>query len=342
MAPRPTSSAAAELGILKTSNPQSRQCIGNTVATIPRTKSAIVSLGALLLALAVVIALHRFEPVGFSTLAGRALLGLHGPGFAAITIAVGWVLRGWAAGWWRIVLAFAVCVSMSLLAELSQVPGPRNAEVADLVADGTGIVAGLGLIAALDSSLDFGTSPWTRRAVALASFLALVVIVLPTLWLAAALGVRNANFPVLLSFESNLERELYAGMQTPPPVRVPKPAGWTTKGTTIGHATASGRWGTMLAMAPKHDWQDYDAVSFVIASADEAPVDVGVMLRSNKKNYYRRFTAGPDPQRMRIEFADIIARRPDFDLSDVRTLVVSAAEPGQPYEVLLDDIRLEE
>jgi hypothetical protein len=164
---------------------------------------------------------------------------------------------------------------------------------------------------------------------------------MPTLRLTAAISVRNANFPVLLSFESTLESELYAGMQTPPPVRVPKPEGWPTDGAIVGSATASGRWGTMLAMAPYHVWKDYEAVSFVIASADDEPVDVGVMLRSKKNNYYRQFTAGPDPQRMRIDFADIIAKRPDFDLSDVRTLVVSAAEPGQPYEVLLDDIRLE-
>ena len=311
------------------------------MTTIPRTRSATFSLGALLLVLAIVITLHRFEPVGLSTLAGKILRSLHGPGFAALAIAVGWGVREWAEGWWRVVLAFAVCVCISLVAELSQVPGPRNAEVADLVIDGAGILAGLGLVAALDSSLAFGTSPWTRRAVGLASVLALVAIVMPTLRLTAAISVRNANFPVLLSFESNLERELYAGMATPPPVRIPKPAGWSTDGTTVGHTTAGGRWGTMLAMAPYHDWQGYEAVSLVIASAGDDPVDVGVMLRSNKKNYYRRFTAGPDPQRKRIEFADIIARRPDFDLSDVRTLVVSAAEPGQPYEVLIDDIRLE-
>ena len=224
---------------------------------------------------------------------------------------------------------------------MSQVPGPRNAEVADLVVDGAGILAGLALVAALDSSLNFGASPWTRRAVGLAAALALIAIVMPTLRLTAAISVRNANFPVLLSFESALERELYAGMQTPEPVRVPKPRDWPTDGTVIGNATASGRWGTMLAMAPYQDWQDYAAVSFVVASGNDEPVDIGVMLRSNKKNYYRRFTAGPDPRRVRIAFEDIVSKRPDFDLSDVRTLVVSAAEPGQPYEVLLDDFRLE-
>ncbi|RZV36699.1 MAG: hypothetical protein EX272_07515 [Chromatiales bacterium] len=312
------------------------------MATIPRTRSAAVGLGVLLLALVVVIALHRFEPVGYSALAGKILRSLHGPGFAAIAIAVGLGARDWADGWWRIVLAFAVCVSISLLSELSQVPGPRNAEVADLVVDGAGILAGLALVAGLDSSLNFGTSPWTRRAVALASALALIAIAMPTLQLTAAISVRNANFPVLLSFESTLERELYAGMQTPPPVRVPKPKGWPTDGVMIGNATASGRWGTMLALAPYHDWKDYAAVSFVVASGNDEPVDIGVMLRSEKKSFYRQFTAGPDPRRVRIAFADIIARRPDFDLSDVRTLVVSAAEPGEPYEVLFDDFRLED
>lgn len=311
------------------------------MTTTPRTRSAIVAAGILLVALVVVITMHRFEPVGLSVLGGKLLRSLHGSGFAAIAIAVGWGLRGWAFGWWRIVLALAMCLSISLLAELSQVPGPRNAEIADLVIDGAGIIAGLAFVAALDSSLDFGTSPWTRRAVALASILALAFVVAPTLWLMAAIGVRNANLPVLLSFESSLEQELYAGMQTPPPVRVPKPDGWPGEGATIGHATASGRWGTMLALAPYHDWEGYAAVSFVVASADDEPFDVGVMLRSNRKNFYRHFTAGPEPQRVRIDFADIVAKRPDFDFSDVRTLVISAGEPGEPFELLLDDIRLE-
>ena len=97
----------------------------------------------------------------------------------------------------------------------------------------------------------------------------------------------------------------------------------------------------MLAMAPYNDWEDYEALSFVVASAGSDPFEVGVMLRSNKKNFYTRFEAGPDPQRVRIPFSDIVAKRPDFDFSDVRTLVISAAEPGEPYEVLFDDIRLE-
>lgn len=311
------------------------------MATTPRTRSAIAGAGALLAALAVVIAMHRFDPAGMSALAGRALRSLHGSGFAAIAIAVGWGLRPWMTGWWRIGLALAVCLAISLLAELSQVPGPRNAEVADLIVDGAGIIAGLGFVAALDSSLGFGASPWTRRAVAIASTLALAVIVAPTLWLTAAIGVRNANLPVLLSFESPLERELYAGMQTTPPLRIAAPPGWASGGNMIGHGTAEGRWGTMLAMAPYHDWHAYQAVSFLVASAGEDPVDVGVMLRSNRKNFYRRFSVGPEPQRVRIAFTDIRAKRPDFDFSDVRSLVVSAAEPGEPYEVLFDDFRLE-
>lgn len=312
-----------------------------TGKTSQRTKSAVASLCALLLTLAVVITLHRFEPVDISTLGAKALRSLHGPGFAAVAIAVGWALRPWASGWRRIVFAFATCIAISLLAELSQVPGPRNAEIADLVVDSAGIIAGLGLLAVFDSSVNFGASPWTRRGLALLSCLALAYIAAPTVWVLAAIGVRDANLPVLLSFESPLEAELYARMETPPPVRVPKPAGWTGHGTMVGHATARGRWGTMLAMAPYQDWHTYNAISFLIASANEDSVDVAIMLRSDKKNYYRRFTAGSRPQRMRIEFADIVAKRPDFNFSNVRTLVISAADPGQPFEVLLDDIRLE-
>ena len=311
------------------------------MAAILRTRSAIISLGTLPLALALIIALHLFEPAGLSVLGDKALRSLHGPGFAAIAIAVGWGLRSRATGWWRIGLALVICLAISLLAELSQVPGPRNAEIADLIVNGAGIVAGLGLVAALDPRLDLGGSLWTRRMLALVSMAALALILTPTVWLSAALSARNANLPVLLSFESALERELYSGMRTSPPARVPAPANWGNGGTMIGHGTAKGRWGTMLAMSPYPDWRDYEAVSFAVASAGAGPIDVGVTLRSSKENFYMRFTIDPDPRRVRIAFADVRAKRLDFDFSNVRTLAVSAAEPGEPYEVLFDDFRLE-
>ena len=298
-------------------------------------------MGTLLLALVLIIALHRFEPAGLSVLGGKALRSLHGPGFAAIAIAVGWGLNFWATGWWRIGIALAICLTISLLAELSQVPGPRNAEIADLIVDGAGIVAGLGLIASLDSGLGLGGPPWTRRVLALASLVALAVLLSPTLWLSAALGARNANLPVLFSFDSTLERELYTGMRTFRPAHILAPANWGNDGTMIGHGTARGRWGTMLAISSYPDWRDYEAVSFKVASASATPVDIGVTLRSSTEKFYMPFAIDPDPRRVRIAFADIRAKRPGFDFSNVRTLTVSAAEPGEPYEVLFDDFRLE-
>jgi hypothetical protein len=305
-----------------------------------RTNAILIS-AAVGVGLAIVILLHRHAPEGLSPLGAAAMGSLHGPGFAAIAIAVYIGLRRRLSGWSRIGAAFGLCAGIGILAELSQVPGPRNADLSDLMTNVAGIFAGLALVAAFDRQVDLGESPWPRRLIAIAATAALAYVVAPTLWLTAAVATRKANVPVLLSFESPLESKLYDGMGTPAPVRVRAPAGWPSHGKLIGRGTASGRWGTMLAMAPYPDWRGYDAVSFVVASASAEPVGIEVMMRSNRKRYYRHFEAGPEPGRVRIEFDDILAKRPAFDFSKVTSLVVSAAEPGEPYVVLFDDFRLE-
>ena len=97
----------------------------------------------------------------------------------------------------------------------------------------------------------------------------------------------------------------------------------------------------MLAISPYSDWRGYDAVSFVVASATDESVGIRVMLRADKKNYFHQFEASPEPRRVRINFDDVRAQRPDFYFPRVSSLFVRAAEPGKPYEVLLDDFRLE-
>ena len=220
-------------------------------------------------------------------------------------------------------------------------PGPRDADLLDLMTNVMGIFAGLALVASFDREVDLGDSPWPRRLVAVAAVAAMAYVLAPTLWLTAAATARKTNLPVLLSFESTLETRLYRGMGAPAPVRVLAPASWPAEGKLVGRGTASGRWGTMIAMSPYPDWRDYDAVSFVVASATDEPVSIGISLRSRTKRYYRRFDAGPEPARVRIAFDDIRAKRPDFDFSKIRIFIVSAAEPGEPYVVLFDDFRLE-
>ena len=306
----------------------------------PRT-SVLLTGAAVVVGLVVVIFFHRYEPEGISPLGSTALRSLHGPGFAAVAIIVYLGLRRRLSGWSRIGAAFGLCVGIGVLAEISQIPGPRDAAVSDLVTNVIGIFAGLALVAAIDRDVDLGDSPWPRRLFGVAALAALAYVVAPTVSLTAAAATRQANLPVLLSFESWLETRLYTRMGARPPTRVVAPADWPASGKLIGRGTARGRWGTMIAMSPYPDWRGYDAVSFVVASVTAEPVSIGVSLRSKTKRYYRVVEAGPKPGRVRIAFDDIRAKRPEFDFSNVRMLIISAAEPGEPYVVLFDDFRLE-
>ncbi|NNF48785.1 MAG: VanZ family protein, partial [Woeseiaceae bacterium] len=188
--------------------------------TAHRRTNAILIGAAVVVGLVIVIALHRYEPEGMSSLGSKALRSLHGPGFAAVAIVVYFGLRRRLSGWSRIGAAFGLCAGVGVLAELSQIPGPRNADISDLITNTMGIVAGLALVAAFDRDVDLGESPWPRRLVAVAATAALAYVLAPTAWMTAAATARKVNLPVLLSFESTLETRLYRGMGAPAPVRV--------------------------------------------------------------------------------------------------------------------------
>ncbi len=177
------------------------------------------------------------------------------------------------------------------------------------------------------------------QVVAMAVVLTIAVMA-PTAWLIAAFVQRSQQLPVLLSFESSLDREYYIGMRSTPPVRAASPERWPVDGDTAGLGTADGKWGTLLAMDPYPDWRNFDALSFLAANTKSEAANVGVTIHGLDE-YYRVFEVGGTPQRLVVPFDDIRAAAPLFDFANVRTLAVSAANPDEDLTLYLDDFRLE-
>lgn len=294
---------------------------------------------------AAVIAAHLLAPDRPSYLVNAFIHALHGPGFAAVAAAL-WLLIGpLDPPKWRYIIAAVGAGCIGVLAELAQIPGPRDAQLIDLLVDAVGIVAALAAIAVFDRQL--------RLIVPQRIFLVLFACVmgaltfLPPAWYAYAARAQAAAMPSLLSFEHLWEGSIYWQTDKRHPSLVAAPANWPQSGT-VAYTREDGSWGALIRLYPLPDWSAWMGISFIAASTTEKEYRVYVSVRdtpaddeaANVLGY--NVMVGPEPQRYVVPFAQMRQRRgdTDFDLRHVETLVFSASQPGSGTSILVDDIRL--
>lgn len=140
------------------------------------------------------------------TSAGRAIENSgHVPLFFLVTLGVIYILRADARNRsWRLYLvAGAIGLAAGFLSEVIQRPLARDASWEDVGADAVGVVCALAVHALFDRIS--GLQRW-HRLVALGVAVACVgMYVMPVITMARAYMHRNAQFPVIASFDSRLE-----------------------------------------------------------------------------------------------------------------------------------------
>lgn len=277
------------------------------------------------------------------------LHSLHGPGFAAIALAVFWYLQSRQASIINYVLAAAITMGIGVISEVAQIPGPRDAQVKDLVIDALGIIGALGVTASFDKRVRSSITTPARLLLPAVAGTALAVACVPTLWFSYALVEQRQAFPSLLTFEHAWETAAFGQTATRRPDVIDAPPAWPTSGRKVSRSIEDGRWGIFLSTHPVQDWREYTSLSFVAASAGETfAMDIGVTDSPKDEEYhgaryYKSITVGPEPKRYTVSFEDIqaAAKNRPFDFSLVESVVFSAAKPGGGQELLLDDIQLE-
>lgn len=303
-----------------------------------------------LLVLAGIFFLHWYEPSRWPPLAINLLHSLHGPGFALLSVAVFWLLRGRFDGLSRYVAAGLVTFALGMATEASQIPTERAPQIRDLVVNALGVVSGLGVLFLFDRQAQASLLGAYRALVAAICIGAMSVAILPTLWLTYALAAQYRAVPGLLTFEHRWEKPTYTQPGSQPPDLLPPPAGWPAGGTTIGHVFEYGKWGILLNLRPYPDWRGYSRVSFVAASATGRAGDVGIAIRdlppdqySEANRFYKTLVVNTEPRIFSISFEDIAQANVNraFDFAHVDALIFSAATPGDNIVLLIDDIRLE-
>jgi hypothetical protein len=314
-----------------------------------RKPGRLLALSAVALVSVIVVVTHRFTPDRWSGMASDILHSLHGPGFALLGIAVLWYLQRRYRSGSNYVLAAAIVFAIGVVAEVSQIPGPHDAQLSDLLVNGLGIVGAIGTAALFDRKLRQRLSRIGRASILLVCIPALLYSCIPTLWYSYVTVQQLRAVPELLTFEHYWELQTFGQPNAQRPQLIPAPAGWPVDGTTIARAQEQGRWGIFLSQHVPRNWSDYSTLSFVAASTD-GPLALVVGIRdihpgrdAPRNRFYKRVNVTATPQRFSISFDEIRAKSSErpFDFSHVASVVFSTAKPSDGAELLIDDIRLE-
>lgn len=264
-----------------------------------------------------------------------------------VTFAVFTLLRLYRRGarnYWYTAL---IAVGIAIFAEAAQIPGPRNAELSDIVVDTIGIAGALGILALLDRDL--------RRRLALMSRLIILGVTVPAVlysvgptagWSYSWLAQQQA-VPALLTFENRWERWTVGNRFSGSIERIPVPDGWPISGTAI--RVTSSRRGGVLEWKAYPDWQEHAALTFLAASDDGSVHSMTITIEDMRHagmpepNRYRTTVqVGPVPTRFRIPI-DVIRRNSggQLDIAHVNYLFLRLTDRVGGVPMILDDFRFD-
>ena len=318
------------------------------MTTLSRSKKIWTAIAGLLLIILVLLA-HQFLPSQVSDLAHRIIRSLHGPGFGLVALIIMMLTRDPERPLIGYIKAAAFSIILAGVAEASQILGPREAQISDFLTDALGILGFLGIVAVLDSGVRKTIGRPRTVLLALIGIPALVLTLMPTLWLSYALVQRSQTVPQLLSFDEAWEETYSSGKDAGLEI-IPAPDGWPEGSGNIARLHSAGRWGLMLHIRPDPDWSDYSAVSFLAATSNEDSRRIALGLwginpgdGTAQGRYYTRVKVGREPARYCILFDDLndSSSQRTFDLTQVYELLVGATKDQSGVELLVDDFRLE-
>ncbi|MDH3748951.1 MAG: hypothetical protein OER97_12185, partial [Gammaproteobacteria bacterium] len=172
----------------------------------------IAVVGAISVLIVATIVAHNFSTGPLPVLERELRDALHAPGFALITLFLYLSLRWGANPHHPFTMTFAICASLAIIAEGSQIMGSRDAALGDLAADGLGIFAGLligGLVLGVFRSAS-RLGSYRAIAIVCGTLLSLLVI-LPLADASYAIAAQRSALPQLASFEARWEKRLYSG-----------------------------------------------------------------------------------------------------------------------------------
>jgi hypothetical protein len=251
-------------------------------------------------------------------------------------------------------LSFAAALLLGAIVELVQAAIGRDAEVGDLLRDGLGAAAALGILAFFDQDVSGPVVSRRLRAAGLfVGLAATVMLVTPLLVSWLAYRERNREFPVLADFDRPFITYFVATLADVSASRAAVPTTLIDRpGRTTGLQIApSGRrwWGVALR-EPRADWSQFERVMLSIANPSPVPLRVRVRLFDDR---HQSGDPAPFSANIVIEPASVGtaavalrptddgASRPALDLANIHSLMIARAGKKPVAEFYLLRVWLE-
>ncbi len=235
-------------------------------------------------------------------------------------------------------------IALGVLVEILQWVTGGNGDVDDAIRDAAGTLAAALLILALT------TTRWgpSRVVLSLASAIVVLTAAYPALAAFSDESVARAQFPVLASFERQIELSRFDLRRAE---HVELSSTEDDRGVTVPAMRLDlpvGRYpGFALRYFPR-DWRGYAALSLLMVNRAPTPLTVGIRIDDARHNnertdrYDGSFTLVPGPNRIEIPLSAVVSapRGRLLDIAQIRTVRIFAGSLTEPRQVLIGPIAL--
>lgn len=229
-----------------------------------------------------------------------------------------------------------VTAAIAAATEIAQIPGPRDASLADFARDVAGGLIALGWLAWRKDVA--GHPGHGRRAVLVAAAVAAVSVGAPLAWCAAAYANRAAAFPELARFNSLLDLYFVSGGSFD-----------RTAAGTLRVRLVQGPYPGVALDEPAPDWRGYTALRAVVTNPGDAPLLLTVRVHDRQHQnryddrYNGKFTLLPrTTTTLEIPLEQIAAapRGRRLDLGHVAGVILFSNERAVGREFVLERVAL--
>ncbi len=320
-------------------------------------KRIMVALAFAALAVALVVGLH-YANIPLNSLLWQELKNFgHVPVFAAVALALFGIFVNMP-GTSRIrrefqyLLAFAALMGAGALSEYTQIVGPRDADLWDLVRDVSGGLCALGILASFDSRLSCpgplnrSGFRWGMRVVAAILLLANLT---PVAIRAESYRRRAARMPALYRFDSRWEL-MFTKPNGAKIEIVPSPAGWAGKeNRQVGRMTFGPyRFPGVIFVEPYSDWSPYRYLDLELYSENDQTIDLVLRIDDVHCNdfvedrFNKRMKLSPGAHSLHIPLDEVreAPEKRELDLTAIKAMILFAVRPEKGTRLYIADMKL--
>ena len=280
----------------------------------------------------------------------------HAPLFGVLSIAMLALSRSWlprqTAPFFHYCAATCVSVFIGAVTEFVQTFTPRDASVLDLIYNIIGITSFLACAATFD--VDFREwlvlrSRAGRNLVRVMAVLLFSIAFIPFVTIVLAHVHRKAQFPVIIDFESILDRSFLATSEADLDLVEPPPQWSEDSSAHVGKWNmAPGHLSAVTVQYPYPTWEGFELLQIDLFSTLQEPLSVTLRVDDVQHNFEfndrfnAELTINPGLNHVKIPLADIknapLGRQ--MDMSSIASIILFAPASEERRFLYLDNIAL--